>query len=150
MSARYLPDKTFRSLTGEFPFRTVKQWYDCQSDFIRSRTDEELGDGLLYEDTVQFSEVIVYKEKKILSEKAALRLYRDRVECEFGGVKLTMSFDEVKVISVLGRNKLNIYWGEQLLQCKGDKRFNAVKYANLFYRYNNLQKGEKHGEFLGL
>ncbi len=150
MSARYLPDLTFESLGGNFPFRTVKDWYDYQSEFIRSRTDEDLGDGLLYEDTVKFSEVIVYKEKKILAKEAKLRLFRDRVECHYGDTELVMPFDEVKVMSVLGRNKLNIYFGEQLLQCKGDARFNAVKHTNLFYRYVNEQKGEAGGAFLGL
>ncbi len=150
MSARYLPDLTFESLSGDFPFRTVKDWYDCQSEFIRSRTDGELGDGLLYEDTVKFSEVIVYKEKKILSKEAKFRLFRDRVECRYGDEELVMPFDEVKVMSVLGRNKLNIYFGERLLQCKGDARFNAVKHTNLFYRHQNIRKGESGGDFLGL
>lgn len=150
MSARYLPDLTFESLGGNFPFRTAKDWYNYQSDFIRSRTDEDLGDGVLYEDTAKFSEVIIYKDKIILAKDAQLRLFRDRVECRCGETELVLPFDEVKVMSVLGRNKLNIYFGEKLYQCKGDARFNAVKYTNLFYRYNNLQKGEVNGEFLGL
>ena len=148
MTARYLPDLTFESLEGEFPYRTVKDWYDAQCEFIRTR--EDFGQGILYEDTVRFFEVILYKRKRKLCPAAKLRLCADRIECEFGGSVTAVPFDEVKTVSVLGRNKLNIYTGDQIFQVKGDKRFNAVKYANLYYRYQNLQKGELHGEFLGL
>lgn len=150
MKARYLPDLTFESLEGDFPYRTVKDWYDAQCEFIRSRSEEDLGHDALYEDTVRFFEVVLYKRKRKLSAAAKLRLCADRVECEFGGSVTAMPFDEVKTVSVLGRNKLNIYIGDQIFQVKGDKRFNAVKYANLYYRYQNLQRGEIHGEFLGL
>ena len=148
MKARYLPDLTFESLEGDFPYRTVKDWYDAQCEFIRS--EEDFGQEALYEDTVRFFEVILYKRKRKLCAAAKLRLCADRIECEFGGSTTVMPFDEVKTVSVLGRNKLNIYTGDQIFQVKGDKRFNAVKYANLYYRYQNLQKGELHGEFLGL
>lgn len=150
MKARYLPDLTFESLAGDFPYRTVKQWYDAQNEFVCSRTAEELGTDVLYEDTVRFFEVILYKRKRRLSPAASLRLCADRIECAFGGSVTAMPFDEVKTVSVLGRNKLNIYTDNQIFQVKGDKRFNAVKYANLFYHYQNVQKGELHGEFLGL
>ncbi len=148
MKARYLPDLTFESLEGDFPYRTVKDWYDAQSEFIRSK--EAFGQEVLYEDTVRFFEVILYQRKRKLCAAAKLRLYADRIECEFGGNVTAMPFDEVKTVSVLGRNKLDIYIGDQIFQVKGDKRFNAVKYANLYCRYHNLQKGEIHGEFLGL
>jgi hypothetical protein len=36
-------------------------------------------------------------------------------------------------------------------QIKPDERFNALRYVNLFYHYNNVKKGESSdGEFLGL
>ena len=53
-------------------------------------------------------------------------------------------------VSVLGRNKLNIYHGERLYQLKGGKRFNALKYVNIYYRSKNMGRGDKSGEFLGL
>ena len=45
---------------------------------------------------------------------------------------------------------LNIYFGETLYQFKGSKRFNALKYVNLFYRYKNIKEGNADGKFLGL
>ena len=51
---------------------------------------------------------------------------------------------------VLGKNKVNIYDGNEILQLKGSPRFNALKYVNFFHRYKNMKTGEKHGQFLGL
>ena len=51
---------------------------------------------------------------------------------------------------MLGRNKLNIYMGEKLWQLKGGKRFNALKYVNIYYRSKNQGRGDKDGKFLGL
>ena len=53
-------------------------------------------------------------------------------------------------MAVLGKNKLNIYFGKELYQVKSGKRFNALKYVNLFYRSRNLMRGDENGKFLGL
>ena len=51
---------------------------------------------------------------------------------------------------VLGRNKANIYIGDKVYQLKGDKRFNALKYVHIYYRYKNITKGNECEQFLGL
>ena len=80
-----------------------------------------------------------------------MALYGDRVELRGeDGFSVDLPFDEVKVVAVLGRNKLNIYHGEKIYQFKGDKRFNALKYVNMFHRYKNMTGESKDGEFLGL
>ena len=67
-----------------------------------------------------------------------------------GDSELQLSFDEISAIAVLGRNKLNIYVNDKIYQIKSHKRFNAVKYMNLYYRYSNIKKGDPYGEFLGI
>ena len=52
--------------------------------------------------------------------------------------------------SVLGRNKLNIYYKDKIYQIKGDKRFNALKYVHLSHRSENIRKGQEDVKFLGL
>ena len=42
------------------------------------------------------------------------------------------------------------YFGKELYQIKSGKRFNALKYVNLFYRSRNLMRGDENGKFLGL
>jgi hypothetical protein len=59
-------------------------------------------------------------------------------------------FDKVTAVSVLGRNKLNVYHEKKVYQFKGDKRFNALKYVNICYRHKNICKGALNEQFLGL
>ena len=105
----------------------------------------------MYRDKARVSEVIVYKRKNLLCKDASMALYGDRVELRGeDGFSVDLPFDEVKVVAVLGRNKLNIYHGEKIYQFKGDKRFNALKYVNMFYHYEHVAKGVGDGEFCGI
>ena len=61
------------------------------------------------------------------------------------------NFDEVGTVTVLGKNKINVYIGDKVYQIKSDERFNALKYVNFFYHYKSIVKGENNGtQFLGL
>ena len=105
----------------------------------------------LYTDRVSLSDVEVYKSKTVLREDCELALYGDKLVIDGGkSHALVLPFDEIVAISVLGRNKLNVYHGERLYQIKSDKRFNALKYVNIFYRSKSVRKGVLYGEFLGL
>ena len=64
--------------------------------------------------------------------------------------ELVFPFGEVSAVTVLGKNKLNVYHGKTVYQIKGDKRFNALKYVNLFYRWKNITGGNENGKFLGI
>ena len=72
-------------------------------------------------------------------------LYADRLTVG----KEEFPFDTLDTVTVLGKNKLNLYEGKDIYQIKSCKRFNALKYLNFYHRYKNLQTGEEH-EFLGL
>ena len=141
------------SLTGvgfDFPFSFVTQWYDHQEAFINNLDVTTHTDAPLYEDTATLSEVIVYQRKEKLRPTAALTLYGDRMVVDEGTESsLTLAFDEVTAVSVLGRNKLNVYHDGHIYQFKGDKRFNALKYVNFYYRYKNVVKGND-STFLGI
>ena len=104
----------------------------------------------MYEDCTRFSEVILYKKKKLISKNAKLRLYSDRIEVETEKQTIAMPFKDITVATVLGRNKLNVYFDGKVYQCKSDKRFNALRYVNMCYHYKNLIKGEENDKFLGL
>ena len=55
-------------------------------------------------------------------------------------------------VTVLGKNKLNLYIKDKILQLQPPAHFCALKYVNIFYRYKNFAKGDLDGyvEFLGL
>ncbi len=150
LSLRYMPDKTLLGTDGDFPFRFLADWYDYQKDYINSLSPEDMGDDVLYTDKASLIRVIPYEKKEVVSKDALFRLYRDRVEIETGRELKTLHFDGISTAAALGRNKLNLYHGDDIWQVKGDKRFNPVKYVNLYYRYANIQKGDENGKFLGL
>ena len=106
----------------------------------------------MYEDKASLSRVVLYSHKEKMADEVTVRLWGDRMELVGEEVQIALPFDQVSVMSVLGRNKLNIYIGEELYQLKGSKRFNPVKYMNFYYHYDNVKKGVKYGElqFLGL
>ncbi len=147
----YGVDKRLTGVGFDFPFKFVAEWYDYQKDFINKLDVMTYKDEPLYRDKVNLSEVIVYKRKNFLREDAKVSLYGDRIVFdEESEDELVIPFDEVTAISVLGRNKLNIYHGTRILQIKSDKRFNALKYVNICYRYKNICRGDENVEFLGL
>ena len=134
-----------------FPFPFVAQWYDYQKDFINKLDVTQYLQVPLYRDTANLSQVIVYKEKKLLRENARIALYGDRVVIDDATPgALELPFVQVSAVAVLGRNKLNIYLGDQVYQIKGGKRFNALKYVHIYYRHKNISRGDINGKFLGL
>ena len=105
----------------------------------------------LFRDEAKMSEVIVYKRKELLREKTQIALYGDRVVFDEGKEnEMTVSFADADAVTVLGKNKLNIYFDKHVYQLKGDKRFNALKYVHFCYRCKNILRGEPDDQFLGI
>ncbi|MBQ7871847.1 MAG: 1-acyl-sn-glycerol-3-phosphate acyltransferase [Oscillospiraceae bacterium] len=139
-TARHLPNRTLEGV----PFRNVSQWYDYQCDFVRGmETDPAV---CLFRDKVSLWEVTLYKHKKCLRKSAEAGLWSDRITIDGD---LVLPFSEISTATVLGHNKLNLYWDGKLYQLRGDKRFNALKYVNLCYLEKN-RKGENDNDFLGI
>lgn len=144
----YGEDKSLKGVGFEFPFPFVKQWYQHQQDVVNALDVTAHTEDPLFTDRVDLSEVIVYQNKKPLAQNVTVKLYADRIVLEDRDE--VFPFGEINAITVLGKNKLNIYYQKRVYQFKGDARFNALKYVNLCYRYKNHEKGERYGEFLGL
>ena len=144
---RYLPTKEMEGVNCEFPFRFFGQWYDYQSDYINSTDVTKLTEKPIFTDTSNLSEVILYDKKHPIKENVNIALYGDRIVI---GDILTCHFDDTSTVTVLGKNKANIYYNDKVYQLKGDKRFNALKYVHIFNRYKNIKEGNEDGKFLGL
>lgn len=148
---RYLPNKRLEGKSSEFPFNSVNEWYDYQCKFVSNLNLEDYHIKPMYRENANVSEVIVYKHKISLQKWADLALFGNRIVIDGDGIdRLEMSFDDIDAISVLGKNKLNIYYNKKVYQIKGDKRFNALKFVNIYYSYRNLEKEKTNGKFLGL
>lgn len=143
-----------KRLTGEgfdFPFPFVGQWYDYQEDFVNSLDVTSLTQTPIFRDEANLSKVIVYQRKDLLRENANISLYGDRIVIDEGAEnELVFPFVQTDAVTVLGRNKLNIYHGKQVYQLKGGKRFNALKYVHIYHRHKNITRGDANGQFLGL
>lgn len=143
----YGEDTRLTGIGFDFPFKHVTEWYDYQKTHINSLDMTALTDAPVYTDRASLSEVIVYKEKILISKMSEIQLFGDRIVIDGERV---FPFAEVTAMSVLGKNKLNIYHGGKVYQLKSDKRFNALKYVNFYFRYRNIIGGNSDVEFLGL
>ena len=146
---RYLPTKELEGVNCEFPHHFILDWYNAQIDFVSSLDLTPYIDKAMYTDTVSVREVIP-NEKKIPCGDGTAFLFGDRIELDMADGKMIFPFDECSAVTVLGRNKLNIYHGGKIYQLKGDKRLCALKYVNIYHRHKNVRKGDENDKFLGL
>lgn len=144
-------DKVISGVGFDFPFRFVNDWYEYQKDFVNKLDVTAMTDAPIYQDSAKMSEVILNQRKIPLREECRLRLYGDRIVLDEGTrQQMVFPFDETGAVTVLGRNKLNLYAGDHVYQFKGSSRFNALKYVNIYNRYKNISRGNEDGKFLGL
>ena len=139
-----MPNQRLEGMGCDFPFPDMARWYAYQCDYVNQVETLSHLETPFYRDTVTLSRVEPYKKKEVLEENATLLLYGNRLQA---GAK-TLFFEDIRVITVLGKNKLNIYHKDDLYQIKGDCRFNALKYMNLYWRNKNQTAGG--GDFLGI
>lgn len=145
---RYTPYKQLRGVNFDFPYEFVADWYDAQKAYMNTLDVRAFTESPIYTDRALISGVIPYKHKVKLGE-VTLSLYGNRISVS-GEVNFDFPFDEVSAVTVLGKNKANIYHGGKIYQLKSDKRFNALKYVHIYHRYKNLIKGDENEQFPGL
>lgn len=152
LEAEYTPDLKFKSISGLFPYTTLKEWYNAQEKFISNLDLSKYYEEAAFTESVSLYKVRLYKSKIQISEHCDFTLYGNRFVIN----NQELLFDDIKAVSVLGRNKLNIYYKDEVFQVKSDERFNAVKYLHFYHHYKNTTtSGEAEikgggNEFLGL
>ena len=147
LNAKYTERKELISENANFSFCFASDWYDYQKQFILNLDLSPYYEKAMYKERAMLREVIPYEKKLLISDDAEVSLYANKVTVSCGEKSEEFSFDEVSSVAVLGKNKLNIYVGKRIFQLKSDKRFNALKYVHIFYRYKQLQMGEDDGKF---
>ena len=153
LKVKYLPTKELEGVNYNLPYRFVADWYGAQIDFVNSLDLSSFGEEPIYREKGEIFEVIVYKNKRKLSEDVEILLFGNKIQIEGENIKLEFPFEEIRAITVCGQNKLNLYFGDKVYQITGGERFNALKYMNLTFRYRNIkkaEKGEEYEQFLGL
>ncbi len=146
----YGADKRLEGEGFEFPFDFVAQWYDHQKEFVNGLDPRFYTDEPMFTDIADIFEVTPCVEKRRAFENARIELYGDRISVSDGKNGMEFTFDAASAVTVLGRNKANIYHEGKIYQIKGGKRFNAIKYVHIYHRYKNIVKGDVNVKFLGL
>jgi hypothetical protein len=150
---RYLESKELEGIEEKTSFRFLAHWYEYQENFVRALDLSPYEDAPMFTDgEVRLSRVIPYEKKVKLEKKAVVSLYGKSIAVKGKKEEYLFSFDEVSAVTVLGRNKANIYIDKDIYQLKGDKRFNALKYMHIYHCYKNSKEAEKNGKelFLGI
>lgn len=148
---QYLSTMELKGIDSTFPFKYTTDWYNYQCDFVNKLDTRDFTDKPIYTDTTRLSEVILYKNKKLIEKEVTLNLYGNRITVSGkNGFSMEIPFEDASAVVVLGKNKLNIYYNDKVYQFKGEKRFNALKYVNIYYRNRNISEGKSDEQFLGL
>lgn len=149
LSVEYSVDKTLKVVSGDFPFTNYLDWYRYQCKYVNSLDLLHQESCLFYKEKSKLYFIVPCEKKELISNDAIVELYSDKIIVVADNLRMEMLFSDISGISVLGKNKLNVYFNNKLYQFKSEKRFNAVKYLNFYHRYNNQLK-EKNNEFLGI
>lgn len=150
LTVEYQEDKSLKVLKGNFAFNNYLEWYNYQNEFINKLDLLNQKQTLFYEDSARILKVVPCKRRVLLQKNSQIKLYGDRITATVGGIEKQFAFEDLLGVSVLGKNKLNVYvTSEEIYQIKGSERFNAVKYLNFYHRYLNQVK-QDGSEFLGL
>ena len=147
---RYTAKKELFGINFEFPFRFVADWYEYQSNFVNHLEPEDYTENPICTENASLYEVIPYERKELLSKNVTITLYGNRITIKNETEELVFPFEKTSAVTVLGRNKLNIYYDGKIYQIKPPARFNALKYVHIYHRFRNVLKGEKDEQFLGL
>ena len=147
---KHLPTKELEGVSYECPYRFVGDWYDAQCDYVNSLDLTAMCDEPIWTDRAMLSEVIPSKKKQVIDKNARILLFGDRIHISTTHGDFRFDFADTEAVTVLGRNKVNIYHGGKIYQLKGAKSFNGIKYVNIFNRMKNILKGDLNGKFLGL
>ena len=143
---RHKATKELEGVGCDFPHRFVADWYDWQNELVNGLDLTAMTETPVFTDQVRLSRVHAYKRKELLKENVTVCLYGDRITMDGEDYP----FAQLGAVTVLGRNKLNVYTDTQILQLKGSSRFNALKYVNFFHRHKNIRMGDANGKFLGI
>ena len=147
---RYNEYKQFEQVNKELVFKNVNEWYEYQKQYLYNQQITLLDENiLLASDVLDVYKVIARKKRELLFEKATLNIYPNRYEIISNNEKLVILFDDVLSTGVFGKNKLNIFVGNDIYQFKNNIRFNALKYVQILYKVKQ-EKGEIKDAFLGL
>lgn len=146
----YTEYKTYVGVNGETWFNNVYDWYQYQEDELRklsllNRLEEEV----FTTDIISFYSIIPRKKKVCIAKQVIIKLHPNHYELVYEGVSKRFFFKDIVSAGIFGKNKIDFFTKDIAYQIKANRRFNALKYVQFFYKYKSEMEGI-HNEFLGL
>ncbi|PWM72403.1 MAG: hypothetical protein DBX59_06395 [Bacillota bacterium] len=125
-SAEYTEDmKISPPIAG---YRRILEWFEWEKKEIAARV---LAGERVSDEGVLFRESIKFKRKKKL-DGSGVAIDKDNLYVTGGAAEQVYPLKDIVALTMVGKKKFNFYYGNRILQIKGDKRFCAVKYAHIF------------------
>ena len=139
ISVEYCEDLTLKPLNGNILGNTVAEWFNAQPKALEEYAKST--EGKLFADDVELRLIKGVNRKKL--GNANIVGFRNGVDIQAeNGEKYDLKFCDLAGCTVLGKRKINFYTADETtVQVKGSKRFNAIKYLNLYWL---SKKGENN------
>ena len=141
----YNEDLSLSSDNSNFNFKYIHEWYDYQVDFVKNM---EVTDEVIYHDEIEVYEPKT-GEKRAFIGKGEMLLYKDYFKFKFLDKEMVLDYNDIYVVTLLGRMKMNIYYLDKVYQVFNDRRTNLLKYMHMFYILKNKKEGVEDG-FIGI
>ncbi len=149
LSVRYNEDLTMSANWQDFPFTYLYQWYDWQIERMFG-FDIDTTEPIFTDDAGLYHPRMYKRKQKLGTGK--ITIYNDRFEFVLKKQTVTIPFDKIEAITMVGKKKMNIYFDGKTYQTFGDERLNLLKYMHWFYTVKNKKEGLDYDNkgFMGL
>ena len=135
LEVEYHEDLSISSKDPSFKYHRLVEWYDYQKEYIRNM---EINDDLIfYDEDVKLDIVNPFVKIKHV-DRGDMKLYKDRLIV--GGT--TLFITNILSASPMSGRKLCFTYDGNNYQLKGEKRFNALKYALIFHKLDTKMHRE--------
>lgn len=126
-------------------FKYLHEWYDYQIDFIKKM---DIKEEVIYEDEIEMYEPKMGEKREFIG-KGSMSLFKDYFKFKFNDLEMVLDYDDIYVVTLLGRMKMNIYYKDKVYQVFNNRRTNLIKYMHMFYTLKNRKGGIEDG-FIGI
>jgi len=148
LQIEYKEDLTLHPVkdTQVINFKYVYEWYDYQIELLKSREYED--EEVIFEDDIEVYEPRMFKSKTFIG-KGKVSLYNNSFKFKFENEELELDFNDIFIVTLLGRKKMNIYYKDKIYQLYNNRRTNLIKYMFVYYIIKNRKEGIENG-FIGI
>ena len=148
MSAEYTPKLKFVAKDNRFTFKTVREYYEYQNNYILNYNIDLLN----YSD----NDVYLYDsnkgKKREVILKGKLSIDKDSITITDESETKEIKISEILAMSILYHNTIIVNVNNNKYHIVGNVRFNGLKYLHLYTLLKRRNQGEDYGSntFLGI